>query len=417
MKDFLKGIFQGSSAMWMIIAIMMVASSILMFSAISTMAYKTSNYLDPFYGHITHLAIGVFVLLIMSRFPYSWLRRIYIIFLPITIVVLFLMPVIGVNLNGGVRALRIGGFDVQPQEFAKLFIIMFLADFLTLYQTNGNGGNTPGITPEEKAKREKIYFWGMLGVVCLTCIPIAMQNLSTAVMIAVLTFAMMLVGRVDWKKLTVLTVSVLAAVVLFVAVLINMPQEWNQKLPGHLSSVRGRIEKSIDDMTTPAEKRTYVVNDGNYQRMHAKIAIANGRTPLGPGNSIQRDYLPLAFSDFIYAILIEESGVIGGLFVLSLFLALLYIAIKVMKSCGTIYPALMVMGLTFMVVMQAFISMCVSVGIGPVTGQPLPLFSKGGSSIISTCIMLGIVLSISREVANKDKEDKNNNIPNTTENV
>lgn len=398
MKDFLKGIFQGSPAMWMVIAVMMVASSILMFSAISTVAYKTSNYLDPFYGHITHLALGVFILLIMSRFPYSWLRRIYIIGLPLIIIILFLMPFIGVTLNGGTRALRLGGFDLQPQEFAKLFIIMFLADFLTLYQANGNGNNNLNISQEERVKKEKIYFWSIIGVVCVTCIPIAMQNLSTAVMIATLTFAMMLVGRVDWKKLTLITVSVIATVVIIVAVLLNISNETNNKLPGHMPSIKGRIEKSLEDLTTPDDKKVYVINDGNRQRMHGKIAIANGRTPTGPGNSIQRDYLPLAFSDFIFAILVEESGWFGVILVLLSYLSLLYIAGKIIRKCGTIYPALMVMGLTFMVVMQAFISMCVAVGIGPVTGQPLPLFSKGGSSIVSTCLMLGIVLSISREI-------------------
>ncbi len=401
MREFFKGIFKGSPALWGVIALLILISCILMFSAISSVAYKYTNYLDPFFGHVKHLALGVIILLIMSRIPYRYLRKLYIVFLPLTIILLILLPFIGagVTLNGGTRALRIAGFDIQPQEFAKLFTIMFLADILTIYQTNYTNDN---ITNEERLKNEKKYFWITLAVVGITCIPIAIQNFSTAIMLCILTFAMMIIGRMSWKRMLGLTGVAFAVVGLVLVLLLNLPQEYNEKLPGHMSSIKGRIERSLEELTTPEDKKVYEINDINRQRMHGKIAIANGRVPSGPGNSIQRDYLPLAFSDFIFAILIEESGWLGLIVTLSAYLAILFISGSIMNKCEYIYPALLAVGLCFMIVMQAFISMCVAVGIGPVTGQPLPLISRGGSSIVSTCIMLGIVLNIS---ASTKKED------------
>lgn len=385
-----------------------------MFSAISSVAYKYTNYLDPFYGHVKHLVFGVTAMLIMSRIPYRILRRIYVVLLPITVIVLFITPYIGVTLNGGTRAIRIAGFDVQPQEFAKLFVIMFLADILSVYQQNSTRTD---ISEDERKANEKTYFWAILGVVAVTILPIAVQNFSTAIMIALLTFIMMIVGRVNWRRMAVLTGTTLGVGILVIVILVNLPQSVNEKLPGHMSSIKGRIERAMDDIRTPDDKKVYKITDENRQPMHAKIAIANGRIPSGPGNSIQRDYLPLAFSDFIFAILIEESGWFGIILTMLSYLSILFIAGTILYKSEKIYPSLLAIGLCTMIVMQAMISMCVAVGLGPVTGQPLPLISRGGSSILMTCIMLGIVLSISRSIyiqREAKKEDTNGESMNRT---
>ena len=385
-----------------------------MFSAISSVAYKYTNYLDPFYGHVKHLVFGVTAMLIMSRIPYRILRRIYVVLLPITVIVLFITPYIGVTLNGGTRAIRIAGFDVQPQEFAKLFVIMFLADILSVYQQNSTRTD---ISEDERKANEKTYFWAILGVVAVTILPIAVQNFSTAIMIALLTFIMMIVGRVNWRRMAVLTGTTLGVGILVIVILVNLPQSVNEKLPGHMSSIKGRIERAMDDIRTPDDKKVYKITDENRQPMHAKIAIANGRIPSGPGNSIQRDYLPLAFSDFIFAILIEESGWFGIILTMLSYLSILFIAGTILYKSEKIYPSLLAIGLCTMIVMQAMISMCVAVGLGPVTGQPLPLISRGGSSILMTCIMLGIVLSISRSIyiqREAKKEDTNSESMNRT---
>ncbi len=414
MRDFLKSVFKGNPALWAVIFILIAISVVLMFSAISSVAYKYANYLDPFYGHVKHLVFGMIAMLIMSRIPYRILRRLYVVLLPITIVILFITPYIGVTLNGGTRAIRIAGFDVQPQEFAKLFIIMFLADILSVYQQNSTNKD---ITEDVRNANEKTYFWAILAVAFVTIMPIAVQNFSTAVMIALLTFIMMIVGRVNWKRMAILTGTTLGVGILVIVILINLPQSVNEKLPGHMSSIKGRIERAIADITTPDDQKVYKITDENRQPMHAKIAIASGRIPSGPGNSIQRDYLPLAFSDFIFAILIEESGWFGIILTMLSYLAMLFIAGTILYKSDKIYPSLLSIGLCTMIVMQAMISMCVAVGLGPVTGQPLPLISRGGSSILMTCIMLGIVLSISREIYTQRKaitEDANGESANQT---
>ncbi|MBO6034346.1 MAG: FtsW/RodA/SpoVE family cell cycle protein, partial [Paludibacteraceae bacterium] len=177
MRDFLKSVFKGNPALWAVIFILITISVVLMFSAISSVAYKYTNYLDPFYGHVKHLVFGVTAMLIMSRIPYRILRRLYVVLLPITVIVLFITPYIGVTLNGGTRAIRIAGFDVQPQEFAKLFVIMFLADILSVYQQNSTRTD---ISEDERKANEKTYFWMILAVVAITILPIAVQNFSTA---------------------------------------------------------------------------------------------------------------------------------------------------------------------------------------------------------------------------------------------
>ncbi|MCQ2369660.1 MAG: FtsW/RodA/SpoVE family cell cycle protein [Paludibacteraceae bacterium] len=401
MRELLKGIFKGNAALWVVIGILFSISCILMFSAISSVAHKSANYLDPFYGHVKHLAFGLVILILMSRFPYKYLRKLYLIFLPVVIVILFIMPLIGVELNGGVRAIRIAGFDVQPQEFAKIFIIMLLADILSIYQKNES--------------ESKTYFWIILGTVALTCLPIAMQNMSTAVMICMLTFIMMFIGRMERKRMLILLFSGLFAIAVIIGTLLLLPDSVNKSLPGHMSSIKGRIENVIEDIQTPDNRKVYTITDENRQPMHAKIAIANGRNPSGPGNSIQRDYLPLAFSDYIFAILIEESGIYGAVFVMTLYLIILFIAGSILKKSKKIYPALLSIGFCTMIVMQAYISMCVAVGLGPVTGQPLPLISRGGTSILSTCFMLGVVLSVTNTMAQETMAENEASENETTE--
>ena len=291
---------------------------------------------------------------------------------------------------------------------------MFLADILSVYQQNSTRTD---ISEDERKANEKTYFWAILGVVAVTILPIAVQNFSTAIMIALLTFIMMIVGRVNWRRMAVLTGTTLGVGILVIVILVNLPQSVNEKLPGHMSSIKGRIERAMDDIRTPDDKKVYKITDENRQPMHAKIAIANGRIPSGPGNSIQRDYLPLAFSDFIFAILIEESGWFGIILTMLSYLSILFIAGTILYKSEKIYPSLLAIGLCTMIVMQAMISMCVAVGLGPVTGQPLPLISRGGSSILMTCIMLGIVLSISRSIyiqREAKKEDTNGESVNRT---
>jgi len=164
----------------------------------------------------------------------------------------------------------------------------------------------------------------------------------------------------------------------------------------------GRIErKFVGDKDATVTK--YVINDQNRQEQHGRIAMARGGVfGVFPGNSIERDYLPQAYSDFIYAIIVEEMGLIGGIFVMLLYLILLFRAGKIATKCSTVFPALLVIGLSLMIVIQALVSMVVSSGSGPVTGQPLPLISRGGTSILITSFYFGIILGITRQIKNEN---------------
>ena len=168
-------------------------------------------------------------------------------------------------------------------------------------------------------------------------------------------------------------------------------------VPDRMVTWGNRIEDFATEMTADKnDADRYRITDENRQIMNSKIAIANGISPSGPGNSEQRDYLPLAFSDFIFAVIVEEYGILGAVFTIALYLGILFIGGQIARNCDRAYPALLVTGLSILIVLQAMISMAVTVQLGPVTGQPLPLISRGGTSILVTSAYLGIILSISQ---------------------
>ena len=160
-----------------------------------------------------------------------------------------------------------------------------------------------------------------------------------------------------------------------------------------------RIDRFTGDKEADAETSKYEINDENRQVQHGRIAIARGGVfGVGPGNSVERDFLPQAYSDFIYAIVVEELGLIGGIFVILLYLVLLYRAGRIATTSPTVFPAVLVIGLSLMIVTQAFVSMSVATSLGPVTGQPLPLISRGGTSILITCLYFGVILGVTRQI-------------------
>ena len=213
---------------------------------------------------------------------------------------------------------------------------------------------------------------------------------------------MMIIAEVDWKKIGMLIGIVLCAVLLVYGV--------NKALPEKYQLERFSIweDRVIEIFASKDEENAYKITDENRQIINSEIAIAKGYKPCGPGNSTQRDYLPLAFSDFIYAILIEEWGLVGGLFTILLYLCILARAGRVVRKCDrkNLVEALMVIGLSLLIVLQAFVSMGVTVHLGPVTGQQLPLISRGGMGIMLTCCYLGIIINISNKVLNENKEEE-----------
>lgn len=386
MGELFKKVFKGDFILWITIGLLLLVSSIEMFSAISQEAFRRSNHLAPFFSHIQMLGLGLIIMIIMHRFPYRYIRGINYFLLPIALVLLILLPFIGVEANSAIRAIKILGFEFQPLELAKFSTIVFISDMLARNQKEGQNA--------DKA------FWPIIIVLGLFCLLIAPQNLSTAVMLFGVGILLMMIGRISFLKLGI-TLGSIAALLMSLYVISHYYQP---TYLGRLNTWVSRIDDFVDEVSQPAGEKTYVINDDNMQIMHSKIAIAHGITPAGPGNSTQRDFLPLAFSDFIYAIVIEEYGIVGGIFIMLLYLIILFRSGRLATKCDKAYPAFMVIGLSLLIVIQAFISMAVASHLGPVTGQPLPLISRGGTSIVMTSVYLGIILNIS-QLINKKEED------------
>ena len=270
---------------------------------------------------------------------------------------------------------------VDPTEHREAVIIA------TAYYLS-RGQNEKGASPKA--------FWQILRVAGITCLLILPENYSTAALLFIVVYMMMIVGRIQARKLLALGALLLAAALLFVGFLFVTPDSSLEKIPlGHrFTTVKGRIADFVSSEEVPPSK--YNISD-NAQVGHARIAVAtSGILGKGPGNSVQRDFLSQAYSDFIFAIIIEELGLLGGGFVVFLYLWLLIRCWRIANKCERTFPAFLVLGIGLILVTQAMFNMMVAVGLAPVTGQPLPLISRGGTSTIINCVYIGLILSVSR---------------------
>ena len=290
-----------------------------------------------------------------------------------------------VTINGAARWVRIAGITFQPSELAKLSLIIVIADQLARIHSE-----------EDKRK----YFYRTLIIAGVVMLPIMASNLSTAVLIGLIVFFLWILARIPWKY--TMSVVGIAVVVLALGYAIVEFGFVRPKRDMHGPFKRAttwvsRIDRHFADDDNTSK---YKLTDENIQEVYASVAIARGgASPLGvlPGNSKERDYLPLAFADYIFAIIVEESGVLGATLVIFLYLAILFRASNISSRYSDMPAMLMTMGLALMITCQALISMLVAVGLGPVTGQPLPLISRGGTSVLITSIYFGIMMGVSRE--------------------
>ena len=289
-----------------------------------------------------------------------------------------------VTINGAARWVRIAGITFQPSELAKLSLIIVIADQLARIRT--------------EADKQK-YFYRTLIIAAVVMLPIMASNLSTAVLIGLIIFCLWILARIPWKY--TLSVLGIAIVVLGLGYAIV---EFGFVRPGR--AMHGPFKRAttwvarIDRHFEHDDASKYVLTDENIQEVYSSVAIARGGTsPVGvlPGNSKERDYLPLAFADYIFAIIVEESGIVGAFGLIFIYLAILFRACNISSRYNDMPAMLMTMGLALMITCQALISMLVAVGLGPVTGQPLPLISRGGTSVLITSIYFGIMMAVSRE--------------------
>jgi cell division protein FtsW (lipid II flippase) len=487
-----------------------------MYSSSSQLVYsayrKAGTFYSPIVEHLRFLIIGIVLAWTCQWIPLKIIRFGGYLLLIVSIVLLIVTLISGQSANEASRWLTIFGYSLQPSEFAKLAVIIVVADLISRIK--------------EKKTDEKRIFWIMIAIVAVVCLLIFPENLSTAAMLFAVTFIMMFVGQISWKYIF-LVLGIIVFLLAFLVLLINVVPEnhrpaflkrastWENRILNHGSDenkyVFGDIKvtkqlfitsntptgqttveipnnqsieagslvsvhlevavdremwnihiqdtlvagtkyadviagykhqngtaynESISDSAinfvfehiakgiynfeynlqtnatvalsnkSPDIYSAYVITDENRQSQRGKIAIAKGGLlGVGPGNSEQRNVLPGAFSDFIFAIIIEETGLALGLFIMLLYLVLLFRAGAIATQSRTVFLSVSCIGLALMIVVQAFVHMAVATGLGPITGQPLPLISRGGTSIIVTCIYFGIIFSATRSIkAEKTKE-------------
>lgn len=408
----LNNIFKGDKVIWMVFFILCMISIVEVYSASSTLSYKGGNYWAPLLKHGGMLFIGFIVMIVVMNIKCRYFK---IATLPA--LVLSVLMLIGVLLTGGVtngasRWIEVMGIQFQPSELGKGALVLAVAQILSAMQT--------------EAGAAKKAFKYILFLSAAIIIPISFENLSTALLASLTVLLMMFVGRVPLKQIGKL-LGVGALTVVFALALVmavgtdeekNAPkqtlteqttlveEETEENFIGKLfhraDTWKARINRFLNNEYV-APKDYDLDKDG--QIGHANIAIASSNIlGKGPGNSNERDFLSQAFSDFIYAIIIEEMGIIGAFFVAFLYIVILMRSGQIAGRCENSFPAFLAMGIAFLLVTQALFNMAVAVGLAPVTGQPLPLISKGGTSTIINCLYIGMLLSISRFAKKRDND-------------
>lgn len=375
-----KRLFQGDLVIWAIYFWLCMISLIEVYSAGSSLSYKSGDFMAPLFKQAIFLGIGTAVVWVIHSIPCRFFK-LGVVLYPISIFLLILTLIIGAKENDGARWLNFG-IKFQPSEIAKGALVLFVALILSFGQT------------EEGADKRAMKI--ILFATCLTCALIVTENLSTAALLFATVFVMMFIGRVPTKQLGKIVGVCLLGVILLTTVVTILPKEQldESKVLHRASTWVDRLKDHTTDKKTMSD--TIYLRD-HAQEARAKIAIASSNM-IGkmPGNSEQRDHLAQAYSDFIYAIIIEEMGVIGAVFVAFLYIILLFRAGRIASMCERNFPAYLTMGLAILLVIQAMVNMLVAVGLFPITGQPLPLISRGGTSTIINSVYFGMILSVSR---------------------
>ena len=376
MSDFLKNInLKGDKVIWGVIISLSLFSVLLVYS---TAGWK---YL---FSHLIKLSVGLFFLYQVHKIKFKYFAKIGVLGFVISIILLLLVFVIGVTVNGASRWLSIAGVQFQPSDIAKLSILLFMARQLSKYR--------------HEIKDFKFLFLYVLAPLIVICSLILPNNFSTSALIFLNGLVLIFVAKVNIKYIaSIIGLGIFGA--LFIYGIAKLSPELSNKIMPRSATWVSRVDNYFN---TKEVKKL----DQDYQQQQALVAIYNGGfSGVGPGKSIQRNILPYSSSDFIFAIMVEEYGLlIGAIFPMLLYLILFYRALRISTKIASVFGGLICVGLMFSLVFQAFVNMLVSVGVLPVTGQTLPLISMGGTSILFTCITLGIVLSVSNDTSDREYE-------------
>lgn len=392
-KNAFRGLGQktrGDKVIWAAVVVLALVSLLVVYSSTGTLAYRLSKSNESYlFKQVVFIGIGFMIIYFLHKVNYKLYsqiaRLLFILSIPLLVYTLFF----GVRLNEGSRWIRLPiiQMTVQTSDLAKLALFMYMSRLLSKKQ--------------DDIKDFKKGFLPVIIPVGLICILIAPANLSTALLIGATSMLIMFIGRVSAKHLLLVIGVAMVPVLLLISLAVIHHKKNNvegittdtaSKLTGRVSTWIGRVENFMYGGADADD-------EDNYQVNQAKIAIAKGGwMGVGPGNSEQRNFLPHPYSDFIFAIIIEEYGLMGGVFITFIYLVFLYRCIRIFRRCPYAFGAFLALALSFTLVIQALANMAVNVNLFPVTGVTLPLVSMGGSSFIFTCIAIGIILSVASNV-------------------
>jgi cell division protein FtsW len=390
---------KGDKVIWALVVLLVLASLLVVYSATGSLAYKnykgnTEIYL---FKQIAFIVLGIGVIYFAHRVNYTIYSKVAQILFLVSIPLLIYTLFFGLSMNEGSRWIRLPiiGMNMQTSELAKLALFMYLARLISKKQ--------------DVIKDFKKGYLPLIIPVAIICLLIAPANLSTALLLGASCLLLMFIGRVRTKHLLItLGITLIPVLFLVLAAVIRHKSSGNESL-NVKKETASKLTARIDTWITRVENFIYggkeADDDDTYQINQAKIAIAKGGLlGVGPGNSTQRNFLPQAYNDFIYPIIIEEYGLIGGIFIVFIYLVFLFRSIKIFRRCPYAFGAFLALGLSFTLVIQAIANMAVSVNLFPVTGVTLPLVSMGGSSFLFTCLAIGIILSVARNVEKLEGE-------------
>ncbi len=385
---------------WAVYITLCVISIIEQYSA-SSREIAASNVMGPILRHCAMLGMGAVTTILISRVPYKWFIPLTPLFVLVATLAMIYVLFKGQIINGARRSFNLAGIQIQPAELIKLSSVLVIAFIMTLSRGKG-------ITNRKVAVCAGIIL--MFGGLLFS------QGLTNTILMMCISLSMMLIAGIKWKQLfVVVLVYGLAGTGAFIYKSSHSMDERTQQMitetghdaEGNEASLnrtglwRARMARFWGDGDTIPKYRQ-PITDMNRQEMHAYMAQANGGIfGVMPGNSRETARLPLANIDFVYSIVIEDLGLVGGIFLLVVYLSLLGRAAAIAMSCRRVFPALLVLGMAVYIVLQAICHMAIVTGAGPVSGQPLPMISKGGTSILTTSVAFGIMLSVSRYATNR----------------
>ena len=374
MSSWIKNInLEGDRTIWGVVLALSLSSILVV--------YSTAGW-HFLFSHISKLLLGLFAMYVVHKIKFKYFSKLGQLGFLFSLFLLVLVLIIGVSVNGASRWLQIAGQQFQPSDVAKLAILVYMARQISKQR--------------DYLHDFKELFWYVLGPLLLVCILILPNNFSTSALVFINGLVMMFVGKIRVKFIVaIIGFAFVGALAIYASAKFT---PLGTKIMPRSATWVSRIDSFFIDAEGDEQSK-------DFQQTQALVAIQNGGlTGLGPGKSTQRNILPYSSSDFIYAIIIEEYGLFGGVLALLFYLILMFRAIRIALRVESVFGSLLTTGLMFSLVFQALINMLVSVEVLPVTGQTLPLISMGGTSIVFSCIAIGIVLSVSRDSSDRKYE-------------